>query len=191
MIVLILTSLVKLFFFFRIWPRLSTITIMIVRCMVDLGPFLVVFFLQIAFFASTFSVLGHNRGGEDSHEYRKLGLFLGQFLATLRTSVGDFDYEWLNRIDPIEQQIHWVIWTCVFYLGCLIMLNFIIAEVSASYETVKAKIDQMRYQERATMIKEVEDLVPAGMRKRDKHWFPRYFVIKENEKQETPGTGHS
>ena len=64
------------------------------------------------------------------------------------------------------------------------MLNFIIAEVSASYETVRAKIHQMRYHARATMVKEVEDLVPAGMRKRDQQWFPRYFVIKENEKQE-------
>ena len=82
--------------------------------------------------------------------------------------MGDFDYLWLNDIDPIENKIYWVIWTCVFYLGCLIMLNFIIAEVSASYESVKMKIDMLVYKERAIMIKEVEDLVPTAVRNSNK-----------------------
>jgi len=155
---------------------------MILACMVDLGPFLVIFFTQLIFFASAFSVLGFNEGGEDSSEYRELGLLFGQFLATLRHCIGDFDYNNVLSLDGHESRLFWMVWTMVFYLGCLIMLNFIIAEVSSSYENVKSRIDELVYKQRATMIKEVEDFIPERIRKDNKEKFPRFFVVKEYDK---------
>ena len=40
----------------------------------------------------------------------------------------------------------------------LIFLNFIIAEVSNSYQKVRDNIDALVYQERSGLIQEVEDL---------------------------------
>ena len=34
----------------------------------------------------------------------------------------------------------WIVWFCVVIVTCIIFLNFIIAEVSASYQTVKDHI---------------------------------------------------
>jgi hypothetical protein len=42
----------------------------------------------------------------------------------------------------------------------LIFLNFIIAEVSATYERVKDQIEALIYKERASLIAEAEDIIP-------------------------------
>ena len=51
-----------------------------------------------------------------------------------------------------------MVWLAIFYLGCLIFSNFIIAEVLSTYETVKKDIDSLIYKERATMVAEVEEM---------------------------------
>ena len=53
----------------------------------------------------------------------------------------------------------WVVWVIMVIFSALIFLNFIIAEVSASYEKVKANIDALIYKERATLINEAEDIM--------------------------------
>ena len=60
-------------------------------------------------------------------------------------------------------------------------MNFIIAEVSASYEKVKEEIDALTYKERAKMVREAEDFVSNERKLQDKVSFPKYFVIREKE----------
>ena len=68
---------------------------------------------------------------------------------------------------------------------CIIFLNFIIAEVSNSYQTVKDRIDVLIYQERAMLISEAEDMLKArfGASKLKKwtHLFPKYIITREQE----------
>jgi hypothetical protein len=47
-------------------------------------------------------------------------------------------------------------------LSSLIFLNFIIAEVSNSYQRVKENIDALIYKERATLIQEVEGIMSSN-----------------------------
>lgn len=61
-------------------------------------------------------------------------------------------------------------------------LNFIIAEVSASYQAVKDIIDVTILQERAQLINESEDMLKAiyGTKLRKKtNLFPRYLVSRQ------------
>lgn len=60
-------------------------------------------------------------------------------------------------------------------------MNFIIAEVSASYEKVKEDIDALTYKERAKMVTEAEDFVSDARKLEDIQSFPKYFVIREEE----------
>ena len=59
----------------------------------------------------------------------------------------------------------------------IIFLNFIIAEASASYESVKSRLDAMIFKEKAALIAEAEDMMMTFM-KNDKK-FPKYIIIRE------------
>ena len=65
--------------------------------------------------------------------------------------------------------------------SALIFLNFIIAEVSASYEKVKQNINSLIYKERAILINEAEDIMSERTRKYDQNKFPKFIVIRDME----------
>jgi len=65
--------------------------------------------------------------------------------------------------------------------SALIFLNFIIAEVSNSYQTVKENIEALIYKERAGLIQEAEDIILESVKKNDKTKFPKYIIVREME----------
>ena len=87
----------------------------------------------------------------------------------------------MGELQDSEQIVFWFLWLLVFLGGCLIFLNFIIAEVSASYAKVKEDIDALTYKERAKMVREAEDFVSDARKLEDTECFPKYFVIREKE----------
>ena len=87
----------------------------------------------------------------------------------------------MDHLKDNEQIVFWVLWLLVFLGGCLIFLNFIIAEVSASYEKVKEDIDALTYKERAKMVREAEDFVRKPEKGEYTDSFPKFFVIREQE----------
>lgn len=64
-------------------------------------------------------------------------------------------------------------------MGCLIFLNFIIAEVGESYASVKEDLESRVYRERARMVKEVEDFFPENYKNNNKEHFPKFVIIRE------------
>ena len=63
------------------------------------------------------------------------------------------------------------------YLTTIVFLNFVIAEVSASYQKVKDEVDQLFLQERSKLINESEDMIPAFIKQRYQNkFFPRYLI---------------
>jgi hypothetical protein len=167
----------KLFFFLRIYKRLSVITTMILTCMSDLKVFMVFFMILCTFFGTMMNVLGPN----PQIEYRKLSPFFAGILSCLRISLGDFDFTILEILTGNEARVYWIVWLLAFIMGCLIFLNFIIAEVSDSYARVKSDIGALIYKERATMVKEVEDFLSKDYKMSNKTSFPKYVVVRETE----------
>ena len=51
--------------------------------------------------------------------------------------MGDFDFDASTYLTQQENTIYWIIWLMVVVLTCIVFLNFIIAEASASYAKVK------------------------------------------------------
>lgn len=70
-------------------------------------------------------------------EYINLGLFLGNFLACLRVSMGDFDFSGPGLLSTQENILFFVLWLTIVLVTCIVFLNFIIAEASESYARVK------------------------------------------------------
>ena len=65
--------------------------------------------------------------------------------------------------------------------SALIFLNFIIAEVSNSYQKVKENIDALIYKERASLVMEAEDIMSASTKRQNKRKFPTYVIVREME----------
>lgn len=81
-----------------------------------------------------------------------VGLFVGNLLTTLRMSMGDFGFDSAILLDPAENVIYWFTWLLIVLITCIIFLNFIIAEASASYEKVSADLDAFILSEKAALI---------------------------------------
>jgi|APSaa5957512535_1039671.scaffolds.fasta_scaffold339314_2 hypothetical protein len=75
-------------------------------------------------------------------EYKYTGMFIGQFLSTLRLSIGDFACIESSASLPIGENImFWFIWLLAVVLTNVVFLNFIVAEASASYSKVTETLD--------------------------------------------------
>lgn len=120
-------------------------------------------------------------GGDDVPfgEYEQIGLFWGTLFSTLRIAMGDFDFGAANFLTPSENGIYWLIWLMVVIATCIIFLNFIIAEASASYEKVKENLVSQINKEKSSMVGEAEGQLPE--RFKTDQLFPKYVVIREVE----------
>jgi hypothetical protein len=149
---------------------------MIYTVIADLRVFLLFFTILVVLFGQIFAVLGVGNplfegsalyayvedGGTDVPfgEYEQIGLFWGTLFSTLRISMGDFDFGAANYLTPAENGIYWGIWLMVVCMTCIIFLNFIIAEASASYEKVKENLKSEINKEKSSMVGEAEGQIP-------------------------------
>ena len=159
--------LVKTFFFLRIFKQLSYMVSMMSQVLKDLGVFILFYLILIWVTTLIFNVLelGNFEKSRSANlrkitknptypgkEYQYLPAFLKQALSVIRISLGDFDFAESSELDPYQNRIFWIVWLFIVLVTCIIFLNFIIAEVSASYEKVKVRLHGLFLKERAAMI---------------------------------------
>ena len=173
---------------------------MIYTVIADLQVFLLFFTILIVLFAQIFAVLGVGNpkqdgafqdyinaveaGEEDGdevpmEEYQYVGLFFGYLFYTLRIAMGDFDFDASAFLTKEENSIYWAIWLMVVVLTCIVFLNFIIAEASASYAKVKDNLQAMISKEKSSLIGEAEGMIPAKYK--TEKLFPKYVIIRKVE----------
>lgn len=96
---IVLTLLVKTFYFLRIFPMLTPIVVMITEVVYDLRIFLIFYVILIGAFCQIYAVLGLGNDYSlpdvidpegDAKEYKAIGLHFGEFFWTFRLSLGDF-----------------------------------------------------------------------------------------------------
>lgn len=78
-------------------------------------------------------------------EYSHIGLYLGTVVSTARISIGDFSaIDTSAALEKAEDNyMFWLIWLFVMGATCIVFLNFIVAEASASYAVVMETLDQV------------------------------------------------
>lgn len=70
-------------------------------------------------------------------EYLNVGLYFGEIMYTFRASIGDNAIiDSSPYLDRYENWTFWFMWFLTVFITCIVFLNFIIAEASASYSRV-------------------------------------------------------
>jgi hypothetical protein len=95
-------------------------------------------------------------------------------------SIGDNDFGGMIHLNKYRQYVFWLIWVMIVFVTCIIFLNFIIAEASASYEEVSGNMDNFLIFQKVCLINESEDMLPKFYKK-DKQRFPKYLIVREME----------
>lgn len=198
MSLIFLQQIYKTFFFLRIFDTLSYIVTMINKVVFDLRVFVMFYMIMITLFSMIFAVLGVGNANQEggfkdfieslpddyqlnipNEEYEKIGMFLGYIIQTLRQSLGDFDFEASTYLSQGENYIYFLIWFLVILMTCIIFLNFIIAEASESYASVKNNLNAMINKEKASLIAEAEDMTFNS--NKDEILFPKFIIIRSIE----------
>jgi hypothetical protein len=175
MIVVVLLSMGKTFFYLRIFDRLSPIVTMLTKVIADLKIFMLFFFIMIIKFSLILDVMGIGNiniegpfrdkwlvaaeNGEEypGWEYSRIGVFFGSILSVFRISMGDFPIiDQTREMDDVENVIFWLVFFTILVTTNIIMLNFLIAEAEHSYNIVSEKLVQFIMKEKAAMIDEAE-----------------------------------
>lgn len=87
-----------------------------------------------------------------------IGIFLGNIFAVLRMSLGDFDFDASEHLSVGENILYWITVFLIIMMTCIVFLNFIIAEVSNSYQNIKTRITAFVNKEKASLIYEAENM---------------------------------
>jgi hypothetical protein len=193
MIFIILLAVIKTFFYLKIFAALSPIVTMLANVIYDLRIFMLFYIILIVLFSLLLGVLGlgnkNIEGGFKNmygtktvadlypgSEYENVGLYLGNILTVLRMSMGDFGFDSAYLLSSTENIIYWFVWAIIVVVTCIIFLNFIIAEASASYEKVASDLEAYIMKEKALLIQEAELMMPAALKNIDK--FPTYLIVR-------------
>ena len=194
MIAVIMLSIVRTFKFMRIFSSFSPIVTMLQQVVIDLQQFMLFYTILLLLFSVLWGALGLGNDkkninpqfsdaflGETSGypgvEYKEIGLFVGNVFDVLRTTLGD--YNCINTslfLESGETYLFWFMWMIVVIIGCIIFLNFIIAEASASYSKVSEKIEEYIQKEKANLISESEGMTPNVFK--SMHSYPKYIIIR-------------
>jgi len=105
-----------------------------------------------------------------------MNILIGNFLNTLRISLGDFDFEASILLSKEKNWLFWYVWFISVLFTCLIFLNYVIAEASACYNEVKDKLGAYIQNEKVDLIDEVERMIPNILRNQNN--FPKYIVTR-------------
>ena len=146
LMVVILVTMMKTFEAMRVFLSYSYIVTMIKSVIFDLRVFLTFYVIMVVSLSMLFDVIARN----ESDEYKRIGYVFGNIFATMRLSLGDFDFSLIND-EPLTKThiLFWVMWIFVFLFSSLIFLNFVIAEVSNSFQTDKNTVSMQIMRERA------------------------------------------
>jgi len=93
----------------------------------------------------------------------------------IRLSCGDLDI--INgsvELTLEENCLLWVVMMLMIIVACIIFLNFVICEASASYEKVSECLEEWICIDRCKLISEAESMAPYILRKEDH--YPKYIV---------------
>ncbi|CDW79046.1 serine threonine protein kinase [Stylonychia lemnae] len=165
---------IKFFSYLRIFQGFSFLVQMLRAVFVDLKFFIALYGIVIVLYGLIFTILEIKADVDDS-EYQGISYF-GYFIMSFRASTGDFQVDNFHLLDSYHVQFAWIIWvTSVLFLN-IILLNFIIAVISQSYEKIMQRMIAQSYMAKAKLIYECE-LHYSRYGKGDSH-FPRYFILR-------------
>jgi hypothetical protein len=134
---------IKFFSFLRVSKMFSKFTIMLVNVFLGLISFNLVFFSMIGLFAFLSSISGFVTFSEDDYP-TDVNFVLATVTQTFRNSIGDINMPSIEAWKGTDYYIPMTFWAQALffvstYIMVIIMLNFLIAAISQSYDEVMGK----------------------------------------------------
>ena len=208
MSIVLVLALVKTMAWMRIFSSMALLVCMIKQTFKDLVPFLTFFFIMIIVFTFLFGVLAFTNyngnppeqngnpnieflpngdeneefQGEDAPgcEYLAMHMLYGNFFAVFRTSLGDTDVASLFYVNVAQKNMFWAVWMVILFLFQIIFLNFIIGELSNTYQTVMDNYDRVALNVRAQLVGETEEMFPDRFYDAT-IYHPKYVIVRQIE----------
>lgn len=57
----------------------------------------------------------------------------------------------------------WIVWLLAVVVNCIVFMNFIVAQASATYANVSEQLENFIQSERASLISQAEKMLPSSM----------------------------
>ena len=167
-VLVLLIAFIKMHLLARFSERFGMLVQLLMTCVYKITSFTVFFFIWIFAFSFFYLILDMEIPLDD---YPDLYPFLAYALQTYRNSIGDISPptypSWEARLTTEPKAAHamitaiWVFWFLNQLLVLIILLNFLIAIISQSFEEVMAKKVIHKYQHRSTMNREYRLIAQA------------------------------
>mmetsp|Transcript_34655 Transcript_34655/g.53026 ORF Transcript_34655/g.53026 Transcript_34655/m.53026 type:complete len:238 (+) Transcript_34655:5493-6206(+) len=196
----------KILYFIRIFESFGFLVQMVFQTVQELVPFTVFFMMWIVFFAFSLQILEvqivPEDGGEWDFEYWELNEFIKQVIVSYRNSIGDISapaYEnWLPLTEDNEEEglradssqvaffkyfiitFIWMFWMFNQYINLIILLNFLIAVISQTYEKVISRLDTFTYMHKAELNSEFFQVMHV-LRKAEEYNILLFKVEKQHK----------
>lgn len=154
---------VKILFFMKVYDDYGFLVQMVLQSCIDAMPFLGFFFLWVLFFTVEAKLLNWEISEDDEGAYDELPQFFQFALMQFRNSLGDVILPsyggWIKKKQEGGSELEanlmiyllWIFWFSNIFLMLIILLNFLIAVISATYEEIDAKKINYTYKDKAEM----------------------------------------
>lgn len=162
-VILVINMTVKILYLIRFYQSLGQLVQLVYQCLLDVLHFT----LFYGFFVLTITILFYVTGVSfDDSEYSTLLGFMISFLEVFRSSIGDvraplYDF-WVDNYGSYPTSstwvitIIWLIWFANAFFVFIILLNFLIAIISQSFEEVMSKSLNFQYKHSAELNRECQ-----------------------------------
>eukprot|EP00347_Sterkiella_histriomuscorum_P008487 403344908 len=159
----------------RIFQGFSFQVTMLQAVFYDIKYFILLYVFVIFMYGLIFTLLRIKTSEEDD-DYEGISLF-GYFIMAFRASTGDFQIDQFKQLQEEHIIYAWIMWISAVLFLNIILLNFIIAVISESYEKVMQKMKAESYRIKCQLIKERELFFNENALQ-DLKIFPRYIILR-------------
>eukprot|EP00347_Sterkiella_histriomuscorum_P018211 403346367 len=166
---------IKLCEVLRVFQGFSYQVSMLKAVFMDLRFFIMLYAFVVIVYGLIFTLL-KIKTSEENIEYDGISYF-GYFIMAFRASTGDFQIDNLYQLDETHIIFAWIVWISAVLFLNIVLLNFIIAVISESYEKVMQKMVAESFKIKAELIKERESYF-SHADFQNQNYFPDYVIFR-------------
>eukprot|EP00347_Sterkiella_histriomuscorum_P019350 403341975 len=166
---------IKLCQILRVFQGFSYQVSMLKAVFMDLRYFIMLYVFVLVVYGLIFTLL-KIKTSDQSVEYEGINYF-GYFIMAFRASTGDFQIDNFYQLEDAHIIFAWIVWISAVLFLNIILLNFIIAVISESYEKVMQKMVAESYRIKAQLIKERESYFNDDDYS-NKKYFPHFIIYR-------------
>jgi hypothetical protein len=153
-------------FFMKMFKSMSSLVTMVKDVMFDIGFFLLYYLILVLSFSYSFFVLSTDTN------------YFDYFLMVFKLSNGEVNFDEYQEEGSFVRFVGHMIWISCVLLLTVIMMAFLVAVVTRSYERWTMKSEAQTYRQKAQMILERESIMTEDDFVRPEY-FPTHILVRK------------